>query len=135
MASTGIRSSAIIIRENKILLIHRKKNGQEYWTFPGGGVEEGETESQAVIREVKEETNLHVQSVKLAFTNDIDGNKHLFYFCEVNDGDASLGGEEKEKNSEENSYELEWIDLIKLNELNLVPENAKQKILKLAKIN
>ena len=27
----------------RFCLIHRKKNGEEYWLFPGGGVEDTET--------------------------------------------------------------------------------------------
>ena len=29
MVRTGIRASAIVVRDNKILLIHRKKEGRE----------------------------------------------------------------------------------------------------------
>lgn len=41
-----------------------------YWTFPGGGVEEGETLDQAVVREVKEETGLDVRTIRLLFEED-----------------------------------------------------------------
>ena len=60
MARTDVRVSAIIIKNNEILLMHRKKNGEEYWVFPGGGVEDTEKAEQAIIREVTEETNLTV---------------------------------------------------------------------------
>lgn len=36
------RVRAIIIKDKKILLIHRIKKGDEYWVFPGGGVEESD---------------------------------------------------------------------------------------------
>jgi len=132
MVRTGIRSSAIILRNNKILLIHRKKDGDEYWTFPGGGVEDGETWENTVTREVKEETGLEVLSYELAFMNKTyeGGNEHPFYLCKVKDGEAVLGGEEKEKNSESNFYKLEWIDLSNLQNVNLLPENAKEEIIK-----
>ncbi len=42
-----------------ILLIRRTDNG--YWAIPGGGVEPGESVSQAVTREVKEETGIDCQ--------------------------------------------------------------------------
>ena len=48
----------IISENNKILLI-RQISGM--WGFPKGHVEEGETEEQTAIREVKEETNIDVQ--------------------------------------------------------------------------
>ena len=62
-----IRSSAIILRKKKILLIHRRKNSAEYWVLPGGGIENGETAEEAVKREVKEETGLNSQKLTLMF--------------------------------------------------------------------
>ncbi len=35
-----MRVAAVIIKDDKILLIRRIKNGQEYYVFPGGGVKE-----------------------------------------------------------------------------------------------
>lgn len=51
------RACAIVIDEvNHILLMHRVNNGREYWVFPGGSIEVGETPEEAVLRELKEET-------------------------------------------------------------------------------
>ena len=44
--------------KNQVLLIH---NNAGHWDFPKGHVEEGETEIQTAIREVKEETNIDVE--------------------------------------------------------------------------
>lgn len=44
---------AVILRNNKILLIHTNK---EDYKFPGGGVEGQESHSECLIREVAEET-------------------------------------------------------------------------------
>jgi 8-oxo-dGTP diphosphatase len=41
-----------------------------YWTLPGGGVQNGETLEQTVVREVKEETGLDVMVAELLFTED-----------------------------------------------------------------
>ena len=41
---------AIIIKGDKILLMHRKKDGEEFWVYPGGHLELGETPEQAMIR-------------------------------------------------------------------------------------
>jgi 8-oxo-dGTP pyrophosphatase MutT (NUDIX family) len=37
--------------------------GRTYWATPGGGLEEGDTFEQAAIRELKEETGLHVDTI------------------------------------------------------------------------
>ena len=53
---------AIVYRKfhgnTEILLIRHIKSG--YWSFPKGRIEEGETEAQTAIREIKEETGLDV---------------------------------------------------------------------------
>ena len=61
------RYQAAIIHDEEILLIKHQehKNGRAYWVLPGGGIENGETEVQCVLREVKEETNLEIELVEL----------------------------------------------------------------------
>lgn len=49
---------AVIFDGDKILVIQQVKG---HWGFPKGHVEEGETEVQTAIREIKEETNLDVE--------------------------------------------------------------------------
>ena len=48
----------IINDKNEVLLIHHNAG---HWDFPKGHVEEGETEMETAIREVKEETNIDVE--------------------------------------------------------------------------
>lgn len=43
---------------DKLVVVYAQDKG--YWTFPGGGIEQGETYEEAVIREVKEESNMKV---------------------------------------------------------------------------
>ena len=54
------RNSArsIIIRNGKVAMIHSQK--YDYYKFPGGGIEPGESHEDALIREVREETGLSV---------------------------------------------------------------------------
>lgn len=53
----------IIFKEDKILLCRRKaeKSFGGYWEFPGGKVEPNELESDALVRELKEELSMKVE--------------------------------------------------------------------------
>lgn len=53
--------------------------------FPGGGIEEGESPEQTVVREIEEETSLKAINPKFAFEMETyeGGNKHPFYFVDV----------------------------------------------------
>ena len=53
----------------KLIVVYAKEKG--YWTPPGGGIEPGETYEQAVIREVREETNMKVLHQELVGFQDI----------------------------------------------------------------
>ena len=64
------------------------------WTLPGGGIEFGEDPEAAMIREVEEETGLHVSSAGLAgidsFTHDAPERSfhglRIIYHANVLDG-------------------------------------------------
>lgn len=53
-----VRPSArgILIRRGKAAMLYSRK--YNYYAFPGGGIEPGESEIQALLREVREETGL-----------------------------------------------------------------------------
>lgn len=61
------RYQAAIMRRSQILLIQHREHsgGRSYWLLPGGGREAGESEEDCVRREVREETGLEVQVVKM----------------------------------------------------------------------
>jgi 8-oxo-dGTP pyrophosphatase MutT (NUDIX family) len=55
--------AAVIFDEGRVLLQRRDDTGR--WGLPGGGVEPGESVRQALIREVREETGLEVEPLRL----------------------------------------------------------------------
>jgi len=127
-----MRASAVIVKENNVLLIHRKKEGREYWVFPGGNIEKNETKEQAIKREVLEETSLKVTDCVYSFDY-IDENKetHPVFLCKVEKGKPRLGGPELEKHSNSDWYHPEWIKLEVAINLNIYPDEGKRVIVNL----
>ena len=106
-----------VTRGNEVLMLHRikKKNdiNKDKWVGVGGKIMDGESPSQAVIREIKEETgvtplNLEYRGI-ITFVSDLYGTEymHLFtargYLGEI-DYDCDEG-------------ELVWIDKEKIYDL------------------
>jgi len=55
--------AGVIVKKGKVLLLQRRKDEEVFprmWELPSGKREFGENSTEAVIREVKEETNLSV---------------------------------------------------------------------------
>ena len=57
---------AVIVRELRLLVIRRSRfvTAPGAYCFPGGGIESGETEAEAVVRELNEELNLAGTAVR-----------------------------------------------------------------------
>ncbi len=60
MWTGGVRV-IVIDDENRILMVKQKHQERTLWTVPGGQIEEGEDSRCAGIREVLEETGLHIE--------------------------------------------------------------------------
>ncbi len=101
---------AIIEKDGKLLLVYSRK--YDYYKFPGGGIEKGETGENALIREVLEETGYRVipESIKeygyvlKRQLSNIEDNTifeqyNYYYLCEVEDmpGEQKLDDYESEE--------------------------------------
>jgi ADP-ribose pyrophosphatase YjhB (NUDIX family) len=49
------RSQAIVVRQDRILMVKHTMDGRDFYCLPGGGVESGETPEEAALRELMEE--------------------------------------------------------------------------------
>jgi len=55
-----VRAGIVLIKDDKVALIERHRAGLDYFVFPGGGMNAGETPEQAAIRETMEELGIEV---------------------------------------------------------------------------
>ena len=85
------RAAAILIQNNSIALIERHRAGRHYFSFPGGGVDEGETPEQAVAREVHEELGLHVRVIRQVAEYWYRGNRQVHFLVEQTGGEFGTG--------------------------------------------
>jgi 8-oxo-dGTP diphosphatase len=92
-----IRVSGILVRDNTLLLIAHKKRGEIYWLLPGGGIEYGESLSQALRREFREELGIGIDVNEIAVVCDSiepRGKRHILniiFRCGYRNGDYRLG--------------------------------------------
>jgi 8-oxo-dGTP pyrophosphatase MutT (NUDIX family) len=120
------RAAVVVVKDGCVLLVYRKKNGQEYYVVPGGGVEEGETPEVAAVREAAEELGLTVTlGERLATVEGGDRTEHYFRAAAF-EGDPELGGPERDRQSADNVYRLEWVPADRLATLALKPEHARR---------
>ena len=62
----------VVFRDKEVLLVRRVTDPDKgLWSIPGGGVEVGETQSEAAVREVLEETGFNVRILELVSTADV----------------------------------------------------------------
>lgn len=128
-----VSSRAIIIEDGKLLAMFRRKikedgSVKEYYVIPGGGLEENETLEENVIRELKEEFSVDIEVVKFLGTEEYDDTIANYFLCKIVNGTPKLGGEELERMTNENYYEIRYIDL---NEIDNYDINAKDIIKKI----
>ncbi|MFZ1258800.1 MAG: NUDIX hydrolase [Candidatus Saccharimonas sp.] len=61
-------SSAVAIYTANDEVVVVKAHYKNYWSFPGGVIDKGETPLEAAVREVSEEVGVSLQASKLSFT-------------------------------------------------------------------
>ena len=93
----GIDVVAAVIKKNDLFLIANRSfedNSQGIWEFPGGKVEENETFTSALIREIKEELSLNIKVGNMIATIDLnktDKNIYVhYYYAIILSGQISL---------------------------------------------
>lgn len=94
-ATPKVDARGAVFRDDTILLVRERSDGR--WTLPGGWVDIGESPSEAVVREVFEESGYETRAVKLLALYDRNKHDHppiiwhtykLFFLCELTGGTA-----------------------------------------------
>ena len=132
------RVAGIIFMDDGIALMHRvgvvkRKDMQEYYTFPGGGLEKGETLEEGTIREIKEEFGIDVKIIRKLYEMESEKfkQKEYFFLCEYVSGKFGTGeGPEFSNNPkyiDSGKYLPEIIKLKDIKNIPLLPLEIKEK--------
>ena len=71
-ATPKVDVRGVVFRKDRILLVKERSDGR--WTLPGGWADVGESPTEAVVREVREESGYRTRCVKLLAV--LDRSKH-----------------------------------------------------------
>ena len=125
---------ALIIRDGKILVMHRNKFGHAYYILLGGGVDPGETPEQTLAREVYEESGFTIRNPRLVFVQDVGqpyGVQYIFT-CETDGQEPVLGADTDEHHINQlgqNLYRPLWLPLDQLASVTFRTPELQQAIL------
>ena len=108
--------AAIIVNDNKVFATQRGYGEwKDFWEFPGGKIDAGETPEEALCREIKEELDTEIAVGELFTTIDYDyPTFHITmhcYLCTIENGSLTLLEHEAAK----------WLSLDQLDSVTWLP--------------
>ncbi len=112
----------IILKDNKLAVMQRIKDGREYCVFPGGGIEEGESFEECVERELMEEFGIVVKARKMIYAYERNDSIQGFFVLDWISGEIhKTDGEEYQEDRNRGIYNPTMINIEEFEKMNLVP--------------
>jgi len=131
MTKISVRPSVIVLKDNKLLVVHSTYNSEDYFLLPGGGIEGNETIYECAIRETKEETNQDIKIIKVAYLNDYITDKgrclNIYLLGRLKNYKETTHLKDPCIN-ENKIKKAEWINIDKLLELDFRPKELIERI-------
>jgi 8-oxo-dGTP pyrophosphatase MutT (NUDIX family) len=128
-----LKARAVIISDDKLLLIRREKNDSVYYVFPGGSVESGENFEQACVRELVEELGVHItiNNIFYEVLNHEEQVHEQFFIADITSGEIGTGLDKKFVPGEAASagYSIVQVPLSEIASLDILPRSARDAIL------
>ena len=118
-----VRVCGILLKEGQLLMAQHKPFGPagELWIPPGGGMEFGESATECLVREFKEETNLEVQVGSLLFVHETHRNSihaiELFFEITHYSGEVKTGTDPELSSDNQILRDVKFISQEKINKM------------------
>ena len=134
-----ISSRGIIIDDDYVYVMFRrriKEDGsvKEYYVIPGGGIDENETLEENVKRDIREEFSVEVNILDFLGSDESDDSIANFFACEIIEGTPKLGGEELNRCTEDNYYEIRKIRISDIDKIDILGKDMILKAYNLTKV-
>jgi len=132
-----IRTAAIVINDNKILLVKHvhPETGREWWVPPGGGIEEIDNSIfDCAKRETFEETNLKIVVSRLLYIREFHDtenqklNIELFVLADSFEGEISIKNIAGKGQDEHYIKDVAWLSKTELKDLVVYPEIIRDEL-------
>jgi len=125
---------AIVIKDDALLVMHRNKFGDQYYTLIGGGIDLGESAEQSLYREVAEETRVTIANPRLVYVEEAGDpfGPQYIYLCDYQSGEPTLTEDSEEAKIHalgQNLYTPMWLPLKDLPGARFLSEPLKQHML------
>lgn len=125
---------AIVVKDDMLLVMHRNKFGDKYFTLVGGRVKSDESIIEALYREVKEETSLTISNPRLVYIEEAEapfGRQYIF-LCTYSIGSIALHESSEEAKIHalgSNLYNPMWLPVANLPDAPFMPGALKSVII------
>ena len=113
-----IAVGAIVVRDEELLMVRRANDpGAGLWSVPGGRVEKSEYLTDALRREILEETGLEIEVAELAGLFEVVGEDHFV----VLDYLATVSGSDPTPRPMGDADDARWVPLDEIKDLDCTP--------------
>jgi 8-oxo-dGTP pyrophosphatase MutT (NUDIX family) len=129
------RAAILLLQDDKVALIERRRAGLHYLTFPGGHIEPGEEPEAAAIRETEEELGLQVAIRRLVVEGDFQGGSQYYFLVDAIGGTFGSGtGEEMlHPKPEKGTYRPVWMPVAQLLDQPIKPREMAELLVRFVK--
>ncbi|MCC5926731.1 MAG: NUDIX domain-containing protein [Bacteroidetes bacterium] len=129
-----VRVNGIVMRDDAVLLVNLQSptRPEPFWTPPGGGVEFGETMTDALTREIREETGIHTSVERLLYVSEyVKPPWHAvecYFLCKEIGGTLLKGSDPELSDHQQMIRQTAFITLHEMKSVNVIPEFLRHRL-------